>query len=229
MANKGDGVFVIKIKVPTETDKEKIHSDFIQKYETELKLLEEKYKERLEAKENEISIYRQQSADLLEITKILANKPVNINTEVNPTMAQSQSGDKVTGNQQNNQFNAPVGIGGVQGNVNVEDHATVGGVVNQNNDPDLTKISQKITELVNYFEQNQNAPYPEVIQQIKLVQESCPDITNSERVKSAIQNNPTLENRLLAASSAALIETIKVLLPPVGVAIEAIKAYRNPG
>jgi uncharacterized protein YjbI with pentapeptide repeats len=81
IANKGDGVVVVKVNVPDGTDKEKIHSDFIQNYQLALQAVEEKYKSQLQAKDNEIVIYRQQSADMKEIIGLLANKPINVQVD----------------------------------------------------------------------------------------------------------------------------------------------------
>jgi uncharacterized protein YjbI with pentapeptide repeats len=42
--NKGDSVVVVKVAVPENADKEKIHSDFTQNYQLSLAAVEEKYK-----------------------------------------------------------------------------------------------------------------------------------------------------------------------------------------
>ncbi|MBW4435243.1 MAG: pentapeptide repeat-containing protein [Pelatocladus maniniholoensis HA4357-MV3] len=79
--NKGDGVVVVKVAVPIDADKEKIHSDFTQNYQLALQAVEEKYKAQLQAKDNEIVVYRQQSAQMTEIVKLLANKPINVQVD----------------------------------------------------------------------------------------------------------------------------------------------------
>jgi uncharacterized protein YjbI with pentapeptide repeats len=78
IANKGDGVIVVKVHVPPDTDKEKIHQEFNQNYQLQLAAIEAQYKAQLTAKETEIAIYRQQSVDMMEITKTLANRPINV-------------------------------------------------------------------------------------------------------------------------------------------------------
>lgn len=70
--NKGDGVVVVKVSVPQNTNKAKIHQDFTQNYDLALKAIEEKYKVQLAAKENEIAIYREKSADIKEIITTLS-------------------------------------------------------------------------------------------------------------------------------------------------------------
>ncbi|MCE2695979.1 MAG: pentapeptide repeat-containing protein [Nostocales cyanobacterium LE14-WE4] len=79
--NKGDGVFVVKVAIPENADKEKIHSDFTQNYQLALAEIEEKYKAQLQDKDNEIVIYRQQNSEMTEIVKLLANKPINIQVD----------------------------------------------------------------------------------------------------------------------------------------------------
>ncbi|HAC65979.1 MAG TPA: hypothetical protein DCF68_21215 [Cyanothece sp. UBA12306] len=138
----------------------------------------------------------------------------------------SGDGDNVAGNKQTNTFNSPVGIGGTQGNIQIKDNATVAGVNNKYSSEELNQITQSITELINYLETNNNIT--KIIEKINTIKTNQPQLNNAEIIEVAIQNNPTLKQRLLSASSTTIIETIKAFLPPVGVAIEAIKAYNNP-
>lgn len=79
--NKGDSVVVVKVGVPDGADKEKIHSDFTQNYQLALQAVEEKYKAQLQAKDEQIVVYRQQSGEMTEIVKLLANKPINVQVD----------------------------------------------------------------------------------------------------------------------------------------------------
>ncbi|PSB33690.1 pentapeptide repeat-containing protein [Stenomitos frigidus] len=93
--NKGDGVVVVKVSVPEEADKAKLHSEFNQSYDLALKALEAKYHAELKAKDEQITIYREKSADMTEILRLLANRPVTV--EVNASAeskAMSDSTDK---------------------------------------------------------------------------------------------------------------------------------------
>jgi uncharacterized protein YjbI with pentapeptide repeats len=91
--NKGDGVFVIKVSVPPDTNKEKIHSEFTQNYQLELKAVEEKYKAELKGKDDQIVIYRQQNADMWLTINKLADKPVTI--EVKATAENKIGSDNI--------------------------------------------------------------------------------------------------------------------------------------
>jgi len=61
MENKGDGVVVIKIDVPPEIEKEKIHREFMEFYEENANSLEEKYQRELAKTEKQITLYRQRT------------------------------------------------------------------------------------------------------------------------------------------------------------------------
>ncbi len=80
--NKGDGVVVVKVNVPPDANKAKIHSEFTENYEVALKALEAKYQSELKAKDDQIVIYRQQSVDMKEIVTLLAARPVTVPVSV---------------------------------------------------------------------------------------------------------------------------------------------------
>jgi len=79
IANKGDGVFVIKVNVPLDADKAEIHSTLTKEYDMNLRLIEAKYQTQLEAKDKEIGFYREKSTDFKEIITVLAS---NIRTSM---------------------------------------------------------------------------------------------------------------------------------------------------
>lgn len=88
---KRGGAFVVRLEVPEDADKPAIEGKAKQLYGTKLMLMEQCYRAELQAKDGEIVAYKQQSANLMEIAKLLAARPMN--SEVNQT----------------NTFNAPVG------------------------------------------------------------------------------------------------------------------------
>lgn len=70
--NRDDGIFVIKLKVPSQTSKAGTREFLKREYERRLTVLD-----RLNRQNNsQIAIYRQKNADLMEIVKLLANKAV---------------------------------------------------------------------------------------------------------------------------------------------------------
>ncbi|GEM_PF-1661342 len=77
--NKGDGVFVVRVSVPTDANKKKIHSELIQNYELALKAIEQKDAE-LEAKDREIiQLNREKYTDMKEIAWRLAKSQHTVN------------------------------------------------------------------------------------------------------------------------------------------------------
>lgn len=61
MENKGDGVVVIKIDVSPETNKEKIHREFMQFYDENLRVLWEKYQKELAETAKQVTLCCQRS------------------------------------------------------------------------------------------------------------------------------------------------------------------------
>jgi len=61
MENKGDGVVVIRIDVPPEIEKEKIHREFMEFYDKNVRVLEEKYQKKLEGIQEQINLNLQES------------------------------------------------------------------------------------------------------------------------------------------------------------------------
>ncbi len=72
--NKGDGFVVVKISVPEEADRAKIHSELKQSYEEQLTAIEARYQAEIKGKQEQIEIYRQKSVEMAEIAKHLAKE-----------------------------------------------------------------------------------------------------------------------------------------------------------
>lgn len=84
---KSDGTFIVKVKVPPETDKATIQQEFFREYENKLALLETKYQAQLQAKNEIIAVYREQNTrmDIIvhtlaqtALSAKLAQKPIKI-------------------------------------------------------------------------------------------------------------------------------------------------------
>jgi uncharacterized protein YjbI with pentapeptide repeats len=70
--DKGDGFIVVKVRVPEEVDKAKLHQQLQENYQHQLKIIEARYQAELQGKQEQIEIYRQHSAEMTEIAKLLA-------------------------------------------------------------------------------------------------------------------------------------------------------------
>ncbi|MDB9459335.1 pentapeptide repeat-containing protein, partial [Dolichospermum circinale CS-545/17] len=147
--NKGDGVVVVKVAVPENANKEKIHSDFTENYQLALAAVEEKYKAVLQAKDEEINFHRQQSGKIPEMILSLANKPINVqidNKVENKNMTNSNdSSRKVEIGSIGRDFNASgqaLNLGEISGTVTntINELATAP-------EPDKPGITELLTQL----------------------------------------------------------------------------------
>ncbi|MBT9311667.1 pentapeptide repeat-containing protein [Leptothoe kymatousa] len=72
---KRDGAFVVRLEVTKDADKTAIEGSAKELYETKLALMEQRYRDVLQAKEGEIIAYREQSTNLMEIIKLQSVRP----------------------------------------------------------------------------------------------------------------------------------------------------------
>ncbi|MEM9136595.1 MAG: pentapeptide repeat-containing protein [Cyanobacteria bacterium P01_F01_bin.42] len=75
---KSNQAFVVRLEVVEGADKKTIESSAKELYESNLVLIEQRYRAELQAKDGEIVAYKEQSANLLEIVKLQASRPINI-------------------------------------------------------------------------------------------------------------------------------------------------------
>ncbi|MDJ0712704.1 MAG: pentapeptide repeat-containing protein [Prochloraceae cyanobacterium] len=73
LENKNDGALLIKLNIPTNANQEAVEQYIKKEYQLELQMVNQEYREKLNAKDEQLAIYRQQSMDLMEIATIVAN------------------------------------------------------------------------------------------------------------------------------------------------------------
>ena len=78
--NKNDGVVVVRVDSPPSADKSLLHADLTSKYQDALQTLKASYQAQLQAKDEQIAIYREQQANLSAIAQSLASRPVLLPT-----------------------------------------------------------------------------------------------------------------------------------------------------
>ncbi|NEQ54105.1 MAG: pentapeptide repeat-containing protein, partial [Leptolyngbya sp. SIO3F4] len=96
---RGDA-FVVRVEVAEDADKTAIESSAKELYETKLALMEQRYRSELQAKDGEIIAYREQSANLMKITEMLAARPPEYNfsnAQFAGGFAETVQGDQVGG------------------------------------------------------------------------------------------------------------------------------------
>jgi uncharacterized protein YjbI with pentapeptide repeats len=75
---KTGGAFVIRLEVLPESNKAAIESQAKELYERDRQMLEAQYREKLNAKDDQIAIYKRQSSSMEEIAKLLATRPIQL-------------------------------------------------------------------------------------------------------------------------------------------------------
>ena len=80
---KSDGAFLIRLNVPPEANKAEIESHAKESYETQLKIIEAEHRTELKSLEayyqkEIITLHKKQGADMMEIARLLASRPMNV-------------------------------------------------------------------------------------------------------------------------------------------------------
>jgi uncharacterized protein YjbI with pentapeptide repeats len=73
-----DGTLIIRVNIPSESDKTLILKVFQENYLKALEAIKAKYQAELEAKEEQITLYKEQNARMREMLRSLANRPLTI-------------------------------------------------------------------------------------------------------------------------------------------------------
>lgn len=173
--NKGDGVVVVKVAVPENANKEKIHSDFTENYQLALAAVEEKYKSLLQAKDERIEDHKQQIKDikqfyseLVNISKSLADQQTSIENKIIQEI-----------NNVNNDSSRKIEIGNIGRDFNASGQAL-----------NLGEISGTVINTINELA---TAPEPdkpgikELLTQLKTAIETDTDLTAKDKEKALKQ------------------------------------------
>ena len=201
--NKGDGVFVIRVNVSEDANKETIHRELMENYERELKILEARYGEKLKAKANEIAIYRQENANLWKLAKLGASRPINVEATA---MANKES--------TNIQIHGNVGNLGDEGRIN---NSVIGTQHNYGDGQNLTEAAGSIQQLLEQL--SQTYPTNTLVEQA---------VVGTKAIEE-IENNPSLKQRTIAALKATSIEAFVELIdnPVINVMRSDLEAWHK--
>jgi uncharacterized protein YjbI with pentapeptide repeats len=216
--NKGDGVVVVKLDVPLDADKEKIHSQFTENYQLALQAVEEKYKAVLQAKDEEILFHRQQSAKIPEIIISLANQPINVQVDnklENKNMTNSNDASrKINIGSVGRDFNASgqaLNLGEISG--------TVTNTINElpSSEPEKPGIKELLTQLQAAIEAEKDLPEEdkaEALEQVKTLAEAGKNPQEGEKQKEAKTAMKILKGTIAGLPTAAtLVDACSKLLP----------------
>jgi hypothetical protein len=127
---------------------------------------------------------------------------------------------------QTNNFYGPVGAAGItNSNVHID-------IPRSQLNKELITTASDVTGLLDTIERSQREQRigsPALVDEIRLAAASHPQLSDPKFIEATIISDPTLKQRVLAASSAASLEMMKVLFPPLAIAIEAVRAFHAPG
>jgi uncharacterized protein YjbI with pentapeptide repeats len=219
--NKGDGVVVVKVSVPPDANKEKIHSDFNQNYSLALQEVEAKYKALLQAKDEQIEEHRQKYTDMKEITSLLASKSINVQVEnklENKNMTNSNdSSRKVEIGSVGRDFNAS-GQALNLGEIDIS--GTVTNAINElppATQPDKPGIKELLKQLQTAIEADDNLTpknKEKALKQVKALAEASQNPQKEEKQDLAGDAITMLKGLLSGLPSATkLVEEVNNLLP----------------
>jgi uncharacterized protein YjbI with pentapeptide repeats len=207
--NKNDA-FVIRLNVPPDADKGAIERQAMELYETRLAVLEAQYRSQLQAKDEQISIYREQSTNMTEIVKLLANRPIDVK-------AIAMAENKPTENYSNDLRGA-----------NIANYANK-----------LEGNARQQAKQYNYTaEQKQTLAEAaaDIQQLLEQLSQTYPTTTQAEKIAVAakaaeeIEQNPALRSRVIGALKAGGVEALKELVdhPLVTILLAALEGWQKP-
>jgi hypothetical protein len=78
LENKSDAALVIRVNVPPNTNKAEIENYLKREYEYELKAIDKEYRYQRQASYEQIAIYRQQSANLTQMVKLMGCRTIDV-------------------------------------------------------------------------------------------------------------------------------------------------------
>ncbi|MEA5502719.1 pentapeptide repeat-containing protein [Halotia wernerae UHCC 0503] len=195
-----DGVFVIRIKVPVDADKEKIHSDCTKNYQLALQAVEKQYKAQLNMQKKEINFLRQQNAKIPEMIMSLAKQSINVQV-YNKNMNNS------------NDYNRSFNVGNIGGDFN--NSCTI----------NLGEISGTVTNAINQLPSLPESDKPgikELLTQLQAAIEADNDLSRKDKGKALTQvkslaeasQNPQNEDKQnLADTAITMLQGILTSLP----------------
>jgi len=186
--DKGNGELVVRVRVPSDANKAQVYKDFMCNYEVTIQAIEAKYQAALQSKDEQITIYREKSADRTEILRLLANRPVTV--EVNASAeskAMTESNDssrKIATGNIGRDFN-PSGQALNLGDIDIS--GTVTNTINQlpsSPDPDQPGIKELLTQLQAAIEaanELSTEDKADALEQVKVVAELGQNPQNPEK------------------------------------------------
>jgi hypothetical protein len=199
--NKSGGAFVIRVEVPLDVNKAEVEKYLLKEYEIQLKAIEDKYRLELNAKNEKIEIYKQKSADIMELAKLAASRPINISQ----TQGNNMAGDR----------NIHMGSGNY--NERIEGNYVQGNYYAAGEKQNLAEAAAEIQALLKQLEQS----YP--------ANTTSDQMVIAAKAIESIESNPNLKQRVISAVKEGGIAAFeKAIDNPVGAFIAgAVKGWQE--
>ncbi len=230
---KSGGSFLVRLEVSQAVDKNTIEKFLKAEYEQQLQLIETRYQVQLQLKDAELKSHKRESANMLEITKLLANKPITVEANAvadSKSLNQTNYGgtnfqNDISGGEVNQAETINVDRSNITNNM---EGASIGNFANQMSDnasqtysiaqgKSLAEAAQEIQALLDQL--SQTYPSETMLQKAKL----------ADAAATQAKANPTLRQRLLSAVDAGTIGAIEELLshPVATFFIAAVKDWEQ--
>lgn len=208
--NKNDGAFVVRVNVPPEADKATVETYLKHEYELALKVLDEKYRYELKAKDVEIESYRRENTNLIKLAEWASNRPIIVQATAT---AEHKSMSET--------FNTDLRGANITNYANkLQDNARQQAILHNYAPEQRQTLAQAAAEIQQLLDQLSQT-YPTTTQTEKM--------TLVTKAVEAIEKNPTLKARVVGALKAGGVETLKELIdnPLVNVLLAALEGWQE--
>ena len=209
---KSGGAFVIRLEVPEEVNKAEIECQARELYEIKLSALEARYHAELQAKNEQIVIYRQHNASLENIINMLGNKPIqNIvtvtGTAESKSMSESYKSKYDLSNAQ---------VGGIVDTAQAGSHPAF----NQHNYASEQNLAEAAAEIQQLLEQ---------LDKTYSTDTTTDKMTIAAEAIKQIDGNPTLTARILSALKVGSVKAFEQFLshPAASFVIGALEDWQK--
>ncbi len=210
LENKSDAALVIRVNVPPNTNKAEIENYLKREYEYELKAIDKEYRYQRQASYEQIAIYRQQSANLTEMVKLMGCRTIDVDAGAS---LNDESGSEPS---QDDQPGAEIGH-----LVDMVQDGSQPQAIQDDSPPEqkqsLTQTAAKIQKLLQQLEQAYPINTP--LEKQRVVTE----------VIERIESNPTLKAWLVGVLKEVSTEALKGLIDHslANVLLAALEGYRD--
>ena len=207
---RSNRALIIRINVPPDANKAYIEKHLNQEYEYQVKVIDNTYRYQLQAQYDRIAEYRQESAELIEIVKVMAGRTINL--ETSDLLEYGSVSEVFNDDQPSTQNVSPVDRAD---DSSIQPSSLSTYTFEQKES--LLDAAAKIQKLLQQLEQAYPTSTP-LEKQIVVIE-----------VINRIESNPLLKAWVVGVMKGASIESLKELInhPLVNVLLAALEGYQE--